>query len=83
MDWSWKPGGNGFSALPSHPSIRLWEDSRRALVAASAATAPPVQYTDKARFLAGEGIAFCAQPRPCSAHTSWAMDRPARLPSSE
>jgi len=56
--------GNGYSAMPSHPSIRLWEDSQRALVAATAATALPVQYTDKARFLAGEGIAFCTQPRP-------------------
>lgn len=59
-----EPGGNGFSALPSHPSLRLWEDSQHALVAATAATAPPVQYTDKARFLAGKGIAFCPQPRP-------------------
>jgi len=57
-------GGNGFSALPSHPSIRLWEDSQRALVAATTATTPPVQYTDKVRFLAGNGIAFCQEPRP-------------------
>jgi len=59
-----EPGDDGFSAQPSHPSIRLWEDSRRALVGATAATAPPVQYTDKARFLAGTGIAFCERPRP-------------------
>jgi hypothetical protein len=57
-------GVGGFLALPSHPSIRLCEDSQRALVAATAATAPPVQYTDKVRFLAGEGITFCPQPRP-------------------
>jgi len=58
-----EPGAGGFTALPSHPSIRLWEDSQRALVAAGAAIAPGVQYTDKVRFLAGNGIAFCPQPR--------------------
>jgi len=56
--------GKGFAALPSHPSIRLWEDSQRALVASGAANAPSVQYTNKVRFLAGNGIAFCPQPRP-------------------
>jgi hypothetical protein len=57
-------GDSVFLALPSHPSIRLWQDSQRALVAVTAAIAPPVQYTDKARFLAGKGIAFCREPRP-------------------
>lgn len=58
-----EPGGAGFAAQPSHPSIRLWEDSQRALVGAGTAVSPEVQYTDKARFLAGTGIAFCPQPR--------------------
>ncbi len=49
---------------PSHPSIRLWDDSQQALLAAGAPMAPPVQFTSKSRFLAGEHIAFCAQPRP-------------------
>lgn len=54
----------GFQARPSHPSIRLWQDSQEALVGEDAETAPPVQYTSKARFLAGENIPFCDQPRP-------------------
>lgn len=49
--------------LPSHPSIRLWEDSQLALIAAGALTAPPVSYTSKSRFLAGDAIVFCEQPR--------------------
>lgn len=56
--------GNGYQVLPSHPSIRLWEDSQEALVAAGAATAPPLHFTSKSRFLAGVDIAFCEQPRP-------------------
>lgn len=51
-------------ALPSHPSIRLWEDSQEALIAAGAQKAPPVSYTSKARFLAGDDIVFCEEPRP-------------------
>ena len=49
--------------LPSHPSIRLWEDSQQALIAAGAPMASPVSYTSKSRFLAGDDIAFCDQPR--------------------
>lgn len=56
--------GNGFIAVPSHPSIRLWEDSRQALAPSDAVTAQPVQYTSKARFLASTQIAFCQQSRP-------------------
>ncbi len=50
--------------VPSHPSIRLWEDSQDALIGQSAAIAPAVSFTSKARFLAGTGIAFCAESRP-------------------
>jgi hypothetical protein len=50
--------------MPSHPSIRLWDDSQQALDCESVCKAPPVQYTAKARFLAGESIVFCGQPRP-------------------
>ena len=48
---------------PSQPSIRLWEDSQEALLGEDALTAPPVQYTSKSRFLAGNEIVFCDQPR--------------------
>jgi hypothetical protein len=56
--------GEGYVAQPSHPSIRLWEDSRRALIAPGAAAVLPVQYTEKARFLADDGIAFCYRALP-------------------
>ncbi len=56
-------GAQGFEVLPSHPSIRLWEDSETALIAPGATTAPALNYTSKARFLAGGALAFCEQPR--------------------
>lgn len=59
-----EPRGQGFQALPSHPSIRLWEDSEAALIPPAARRAPPVHYTAKARFLADDALAFCALPRP-------------------
>ena len=54
----------GYLVLPSHPSIRLWEDSQEALIHPAAPAAAPVQYTSKTRFLAGGDIAFCGEPRP-------------------
>ena len=59
-----EPKGSGYQVLPSHPSIRLWDDSQAALISPHARLAPPVQFTAKARFLAGEDIAFCEQARP-------------------
>jgi hypothetical protein len=59
-----EPTETGYEALPSHPSIRLWNDSEAALIPATAGRAPPVSYTSKARFLAGAGLVFCAEPRP-------------------
>jgi hypothetical protein len=46
---------------PSHPSLRLWEDSQSAIVPSQATLAPPVQYTPKARIFAGNGILHCAE----------------------
>jgi hypothetical protein len=59
-----EPTGEGFEALPSHPSIRLWDDSEAALIPPAARRAPPVHYTSKARFLADDELAFCGVPRP-------------------
>jgi hypothetical protein len=56
--------GSRCMIIPSHPSIRLWEDSREALVNERASLAPAVSFTSKSRFLAGPGIAFCDQARP-------------------
>lgn len=53
----------GYRALPGHPSIRLWDDSRQALIPETAQAAPPVDYTPKARLLAGDEAAFCNLPR--------------------
>lgn len=52
-----------YLAQPSHPSIRLWDDSRLALVHAAATLAPPVQYTPKARILSNEMLPFCNEAR--------------------
>lgn len=59
-------GANVFEALPSQASIRLWEDSQQALIVPGAATAPALNYTSKSRFLAGDTLAFCDQPRALS-----------------
>lgn len=56
--------GEDFMALPSHPSVRLWADSERALIAPRARRAAPLQYTSKARILADENLVFCAHPSP-------------------
>lgn len=59
-----KPHDGRYQVIPSHPSIRLWRDSEAALISPYAPKAPPVQFTAKSRFLSGQEIVFCAQPRP-------------------
>jgi hypothetical protein len=59
-------GGEHF-ALPSHPSIRLWQDSEAHLLDKDAVKAPPVSYTSKVRFLAGDALTYCGEPRRLSA----------------
>lgn len=49
---------------PSHPSVRLWEDSQEALIPQAVDLAAPVEYTTKARILAGDAMVFCDQQRP-------------------
>ena len=49
---------------PSHPSIRLWDDSQKALTSEGVAKAPSLDFTAKARLLAGPEIAFCDESRP-------------------
>lgn len=56
------PGG--YMVAPSHPSIRLWQDSHQALVTPTAQLAPPVQHTTKARILADDTLAYCDEPMP-------------------
>jgi hypothetical protein len=59
-----KRTGGQLMCVPSHPSIRVWEDSKQALVPGTSASAPPVEYTTKTRFLAGPDILFCKESRP-------------------
>ena len=59
-----EPTVDGHRILPSHPSIRLWADSEAALVVPGVQIAPALSFTAKSRFLAGESIRFCDQPRP-------------------
>jgi len=62
---AWRAGE--LVAVPSHPSIRLWEDSQTALVGQGEALAPAVSYTTKARVLASPTLAFCDELRPLRA----------------
>jgi hypothetical protein len=57
-------GPDGYLIQPSHPSIRLWDDSRQALIPDTAQAAPPVDFTPKSRFLADDEVAYCDVARP-------------------
>jgi hypothetical protein len=54
---------DGYWVEPSHPSIRLWGDSREALIHAEAVLSPPVQYTNKSRVLSDDQLSACREPR--------------------
>jgi hypothetical protein len=53
----------GCLALPSHASLRLWEDSVEELVGQDGTLAAGVSYSTKARLLAGEALAYRDEPR--------------------
>jgi len=59
--------GGVWLAQPSHPSIRLWDDSRMVLVPEGAQTAPTLPGTPKARLLADERIPYCNTALPLAA----------------
>lgn len=59
--------GSGYLALPSTPSIRLWEDSQAALLATGAAMVSPVCYSSKRNFLAASHLPHCQESRPLKA----------------
>ena len=59
-----EPAGGVYQALPSHPSLRLWEDSHEKLLGSDIEMAPSLAYTSKARFLAGSRLTHCDAPRP-------------------
>jgi hypothetical protein len=60
-------GERGFLIRPSHASIRLYDDSREALMPDDVTTTPPLDYTCKLRLLADEQVAHCKQTRPLRA----------------
>lgn len=60
LEWA----GTQFQIIPSHPSVRLWEDSQAALDMASTPLAAAIDFTTKARLLAGGELAYCAEPLP-------------------
>jgi len=49
-------------AMPSHASLRLWEDSVDALVCDDAAKSAAISYSNKARLLAGNALTFNEAP---------------------
>ena len=51
-------------AIPSHASLRLWEDSVEVLIDPDAARAGPISYSDKARLLAGDALNYRDRPTP-------------------
>jgi hypothetical protein len=55
---------DGCLVQPSHPSLRLWEDSKDALIDPDAPQAAAVSYSNKARLLAGEALTFSDTPQP-------------------
>lgn len=56
--------GNHYRVQPSHPSIRLWQDSQDALVGTRLPVASPVSFTSKARILAGHLLPACVESHP-------------------
>ncbi len=59
-----KMGNGRLVALPNYPSVRLWADSRQALIAPDKESAEPVHYTRKARFPADAALPYCATALP-------------------
>ena len=55
--------GSGCRAMPSHASLRLWEDSVDALVDERIAKASAISYSSKARLLAGDALTYSAEPQ--------------------
>jgi len=54
----------GCNALPSHASLRLWEDSVGALVGDDHPEASAISYSTKARLLAGDALRHTNESRP-------------------
>jgi hypothetical protein len=53
--------------LPSSPAIRLWNDSKSALMTGTAVLDEPVAYTNKSRLLSCGELPYCDTPQPLMA----------------
>lgn len=56
--------GDEYVIRPSHPSIRLWDDSCEAISNGILKPEPPIDYSSKAKFLANDQFSFCHESRP-------------------
>jgi hypothetical protein len=54
----------GCMAMPSHASLRLWDDSVEALVVDDIPKASQITYSSKARLLAGDALAYSDEQAP-------------------
>jgi hypothetical protein len=54
----------GYMVEASHPSLRLWDDSKEHLQPEACDNAPDLSYTTKTRLLAGPGLDHCADQKP-------------------
>lgn len=55
---------NGYVVMPSHESIRLWQDSHRALLDHTVVLAPQPEHTTKVRVLSNASLPHCDTARP-------------------
>ena len=55
--------GHGCRAMPSHASLRLWDDSVEALIDANNPQADPISYSSKTRLLAGDALKYNTEPQ--------------------
>ncbi len=53
---------SGIRAMPSHASLRLWEDSIEALIPEDTPKAGAISYSSKARLLAGDALRYTNEP---------------------
>jgi hypothetical protein len=63
LEW----GGDVPAVIPSQPSLRLWEDSRVAVLPSGHTAGPPLDYTTKMRVIAGAALPFRDKPLPLGA----------------
>ncbi len=53
---------DGIRAIPSHASLRLWDDSVEALIPEGTPEAEAISYSDKTRLLAGDPLHYSNEP---------------------